>query len=205
MSFENYFAFLVAASLLIFSPGPVNVLAMSEALSSGWKRAMSCVWGAAAAMILQLIVTGVGLSSLLALLGGGLDVLRWIGAAYLIYLGYQQYKARGLVLDQPVQKVRRRTLWWKGFAISGMNPKTLLFFPSFFPQFLNANAAWSIHVQFTVLAATFTALFVIGVGATAMFSHQFRSHLADVKKARGVNRVLGGMLVMMGVMLAASK
>lgn len=203
MSIELYLSFLLASLVLIFSPGPVNVLAMSQALQSGWRHALPCVWGATGAVLLQLLFTGLCLNGVLLLSPHALALLRWLGAAYLVYLGWQQWHATKLL--EAASDGAERSLFWRGFATSGLNPKTLLFFPSFFPQFMQADAAWRSNAQFGLLAASFALLFALGVAANALFSARLRAVLHHPLRLRWLNRVFGGALVAMGAALAGAR
>jgi threonine/homoserine/homoserine lactone efflux protein len=97
-------------------------------------------------------------------------------------------------------------MFWRGFATSGLNPKTLLFFPSFFPQFISTSsneAHWSANQQYMLLAATFAVVFALGVASTAIFSHRLRTVLQRPKRLRVMNRMMGSLLVGMGALMAA--
>lgn len=205
MSLQLYCSFLAAALVLVYTPGPVNVLAMSQALHAGWRRALPCVWGGTLAVLLQLALTALCLNSLLLISEHSLSVLRWLGAAYLVWLGCKQWRSRSLAGTQSLAETGdedRRALFWRGFATSGLNPKTLLFFPSFFPQFMSADAVWSANRQYLLLAATFALVFAGGVASMALFSHRLRHVLQRPKWLRAVNRLMGGLLVGMGAMMA---
>jgi len=200
MSIQLYLSFLAAALVLVYTPGPVNVLTMSQALRAGWRHALPCVWGGTAAVLLQLVLTALCLHSLFLISEHSLTVLRWLGAGYLVWLGLRQWRSEetgaGTTGDG------RRTLFWRGFATSGLNPKTLLFFPSFFPQFMSADAPWSANRQYLMLSATFAVLFALGVASMALFSHRLRHLLQRPRHARAVNRVMGSLLVGMAAMMA---
>lgn len=205
MPLQLYCSFLAAALVLVYTPGPVNVLTMSQALHAGWRRALPCVWGGTLAVLLQLALTALCLNSLLLVSEHSLGVLRWLGAAYLVWLGCKQWRSRSLAGAEPSAEEsdgNRRALFWRGFATSGLNPKTLLFFPSFFPQFMSADAAWSANRQYLLLAATFALVFAGGVASMALFSHRLRHVLQRPKRLRAVNRLMGGLLVGMGAMMA---
>ncbi|RQH05325.1 LysE family translocator [Paraburkholderia dinghuensis] len=203
MSIQLYLSFLAAALVLVYTPGPVNVLTMSQALRAGWRRALPCVWGGTAAVLLQLALTALCLNSLLLISEHSLTMLRWLGAAYLVWLGFKQWRS-GALAEPGVNASSdsQRGLFWRGFATSGLNPKTLLFFPSFFPQFMSTGAQWSANRQYLVLAATFVVLFALGVASMALFSHRLRHVLQRPKRARAVNRLMGSLLVGMGAMMA---
>lgn len=94
MSFKLYLSFLAASVVLIYAPGPVNLLTMNQALRTGWRRALPCVWGGTLAVLLQLALTALCLNSLVHLDEHALTVLRWAGAAYLVWLGGKQWLSR---------------------------------------------------------------------------------------------------------------
>lgn len=200
MSLALYLSFLVTTLVLIFTPGPVNVLAMSQALAGGWRSALPCVWGASLAVLLQLVLTALCLSSVLMISLLALDVLRWLGAGYLAYLGWRQWQAPAPNANQPLPAPRQR--FWRGFATSGLNPKTLLFFPALFPQFLRSNAVWSEAVQYLLLAISFLLLFSLGVALTAVCSAPLRGLLARRSRWQLYNRLMASVLVLMGGTLA---
>jgi len=87
-------------------------------------------------------------------------------------------------------------------ATSGFNPKTLLFFPSFFPQFISTDARWSVNAQYLALAASFVVLFVAGVASMALFSQRLSHWLRRPTRVRALNRLMGGLLAGMGAMMA---
>ncbi|WP_240461959.1 LysE family translocator, partial [Burkholderia sp. Nafp2/4-1b] len=97
MSFRLYLSFLAASAVLIYAPGPVNLLTMNQALRAGWRRALPCVWGGTLAVLLQLALTALCLNSLVHLNEHALTVLRWAGAAYLVWLGCKQWLSRAPV------------------------------------------------------------------------------------------------------------
>ncbi|MGR3907390.1 LysE family translocator [Burkholderia sp. SR8] len=213
MSFRLYLSFVAASAVLIYAPGPVNLLTMNHALRAGWRRALPCVWGGTLAVLLQLALTALCLNSLVHLDEHALTVLRWAGAAYLVWLGCKQWLSRapaaaaaasaeagGTAADDSDGDTGR-ALFWRGVATSGLNPKTLLFFPSFFPQFIVPDADWSLNAQFLLLAATFTVLFAGGVASMALFSHRLSRALQRPARMRAMNRVTGGLLVGMGAIM----
>lgn len=217
MSFKLYLSFLAASVVLIYAPGPVNLLTMNQALRTGWRRALPCVWGGTLAVLLQLALTALCLNSLVHLDEHALTVLRWAGAAYLVWLGAKQWLNRppvgadaapaeagitgaGMAIAAP-DIDSGRALFWRGVATSGLNPKTLLFFPSFFPQFISPTADWSLNGQYLLLAATFALLFAGGVASMALFSHRLSRALQRPARMRAMNRVTGGLLVGMGAIM----
>ncbi|WP_414447307.1 LysE family translocator [Burkholderia sp. 22PA0099] len=210
MSFQLYLSFVAAALVLIYAPGPVNLLTMSLALRAGWRHALPCVWGGTVAVLLQLMLTALCLNSLLTIDARALGVLRWVGAAYLVWLGVRQWRSVSLTGpaadahsgEGPASSGTSRGLFWRGVATSGFNPKTLLFFPSFFPQFISTDARWSVNAQYLALAASFVVLFVAGVASMALFSQRLSHWLRRPTRVRALNRLMGGLLAGMGAMMA---
>ncbi|MDR8730593.1 LysE family translocator [Burkholderia pseudomultivorans] len=209
MSFRLYLSFLAASAVLVYAPGPVNLLTMNHALRAGWRRALPCVWGGTLAVLLQLALTALCLNSLLHVDERALTALRWAGAAYLVWLGCKQWLSRapaGASAQAPAGTVpaetdTERALFWRGVATSGLNPKTLLFFPSFFPQFISPHAEWSLNQQYLLLATSFALLFAGGVASMALFSHRLSRTLQRPARMRAMNRVTGGLLVGMGAIM----
>ncbi|MCA8257117.1 LysE family translocator [Burkholderia sp. AU31624] len=211
MSFRLYLSFLAASAVLVYAPGPVNLLTMNQALRAGWRRALPCVWGGTLAVLLQLALTALCLNSLVHLDERALTVLRWAGAAYLVWLGCKQWLSRtpagapaaaaGPARPATPDTDSHRALFWRGVATSGLNPKTLLFFPSFFPQFISPSADWSLNQQYLLLAATFAVLFAGGVASMALFSHRLSRALQRPARMRAMNRLTGGLLVGMGAIM----
>ncbi|OXJ31013.1 MULTISPECIES: LysE family translocator [Burkholderia] len=211
MSFRLYLSFLAASAVLVYAPGPVNLLTMNQALRAGWRRALPCVWGGTLAVLLQLALTALCLNSLVHLDERALTVLRWAGAAYLVWLGCKQWLSRApagapAASAEPAGTATpdidsHRALFWRGLATSGINPKTLLFFPSFFPQFISPSADWSLNQQYLLLATTFAVLFAGGVASMALFSHRLSRALQRPARMRAMNRVTGGLLVGMGAIM----
>jgi threonine/homoserine/homoserine lactone efflux protein len=208
MSFQLYLSFVAASVVLVYAPGPVNLLTMNHALRAGWRRALPCVWGGTLAVLLQLALTALCLNSLVHLDERALAALRWAGAAYLVWLGVKQWLDRAAAnasaatagVAQPPADTAR-ALFWRGVATSGLNPKTLLFFPSFFPQFIHPDARLSLNGQYLLLAATFALLFAGGVASMALFSHRLSRTLQRPARMRAMNRVTGGLLVGMGTIM----
>lgn len=196
MNWHLYGTFIVTALIIGITPGPVNILALSHALAVGWVRTIITIAGATLAIAIQAALAVVGIGSFLALLGEWFDALRWAGAGYLVYLGIQQWRARGSMALAAGGVIPVGIRFWKGFLISATNPKTLLFFPAFFPQFIDAGLPAT--PQLLLLAATFTVASFIGILLNAVAAHGLRRWLQSPRRARLCNRLFGGALIGMG-------
>jgi len=125
--------------------------------------------------------------------------IRWAGVAYLVYLGITQWRAHAADLTKTKPQAKSaHTIYWRGFLVSLSNPKTLLFYGAFFPQFVTVGA--DAETQVAVLAATFFALAILLDGGWALLAGRARGFLAVRGKLR--NRLSGGLLMAAGVGLA---
>jgi len=160
------------------------------------------VAGTSSAMILQLGLVALGMSQFLGMLGAWFEVLRWIGVAYLVYLGVMQWRAPAVDLTKtrPERKSPRK-MYVRALLVSMTNPKTLLFYGAFFPQFVAADRA--LAPQVVLLSMTFVALAILVDGSWALAAGRARHLLASRGRLR--NRISGGMLIGAGAVLAAAR
>lgn len=190
---------------LIAIPGPNVMLITSHALASGPRAGLWTVAGTGAAQVCQLLITALGLTSLLLVLSGAFEALRWAGVAYLVYLGLRQFRAAP---DGSHPMARRgRSLFWQGFWVSWANPKTLLFFAAFFPQFI--DPALPAGPQLVLLCITFQTIAILIDGGYALLAgrigRRLRNGLGSERGTRLRNRLTGGLLLGAGLGLALIK
>jgi homoserine/homoserine lactone efflux protein len=199
MHLELYLGFILAATILILIPGPNVSLIVANSIAHGTRYGLLTVVGTSSAIIVQLALTALGLSAMLGVLAGWFEWIRWVGVAYLLYLGIRQWTAAPVDLTRtPPQPRSFQAIALRGFLISLTNPKTLLFYGAFFPQFLSPDAA--IAPQVIVLSLTF---FVIAAGLDsgwALLAGRVRGVLAIRGRLR--NRLSGGFLIGAGIGLA---
>ena len=202
MDFGLYAAFIAATVLLALFPGPNMALTVSNSVAYGTRWGLLTVAGTSAALAIQLALVAVGMTTLLAAAGEWFSVLRWVGAAYLVWIGVQTWRAPPPDLRPVAVRGRsvRRTVG-RGMFVSLTNPKVLLFFGAFFPQFV--SPLHPLGPQLALLSATF--LLVVGALDTlwAVLAGRMRGWIA--RQGRLLNRVSGGMLVGAGVGLAFAR
>jgi threonine/homoserine/homoserine lactone efflux protein len=204
MPLDLYLAFVLASAVLILLPGPNVTLLVATSLAYGARRALTTLAGTSAAIALQLMVTVLGMTSLMALLASSFEWLRWAGVAYLVWLGVRQWRAAPVALeDVDPQAVPGRALFWRGFLVSATNPKTLLFYAAFFPQFI--DPASPPGPQLALLSATFFALATLLDGGYTLLAGRLRRLLRGQRRARLRNRVTGSLLIGAGLGLALAR
>ena len=202
MSIELYAAFVVATVVLILIPGPNVALIVANSLAHGPRYGLITVAGTSSAVVLQLACTVLGLTGLLSLLATGFDWLRWAGVAYLVYLGVAAWRAPAVDRGAAPPRTRSaRTMYLRGFFVSLTNPKTLLFYAAFLPQFVDADGDQG--AQLILLAVTFLVIAVVLDGAWAVLAH--RAGRAVRLSGRVVNRLTGGLLLTAAAGLALAR
>jgi len=201
MATNLYIAFVGISIAVIVFPGPSILLIVANSLQQGIVAGLYTVAGGAIAMLLQLIIAMVGLTSLVNILARGLDVVRWAGIAYLVYLAMQRWRsniAGGPVSDQPLEN--HRSVFFAGFVVALTNPGTMRFFVAVFPQFLNADAP--AEPQLLLMAVTFMVLTMFFDTSCALLSARLGRSLRDPRRARIRNRVSGMILLAVAIGLA---
>lgn len=165
---------LYAATVLAFmsTPGPSHLLMLSNSMANGFYRATATAAGDLSANALQMLAAGLGLSALLVASQHALSVIKWLGAAYLLWMGVQMWRRAGAASRDRDSRTRKsaRELWLQGFLTSAANPKAVVFFAALFPQFIRSEG--SFVTQFAVLSVTYLiidGLFLLGYGAGAAF------------------------------------
>jgi homoserine/homoserine lactone efflux protein len=204
MNLDLYLAFLLATTVLILIPGPNVTLLVANSLAHGPRRALITLAGTSTAIALQLLVVALGMSSLILVLARWFEWLRWAGVAYLIHLGIQQWRAAPVALhDVESVTARSGTLFWQGVLVSATNPKTLLFYAAFFPQFI--DPASPPGPQLALLCITFLVVATLLDGTYAILAGQLRPWLGARRHARLRNRLTGSFLIAAALGLALAR
>ncbi len=204
MPLDLYLAFVAATAVLILIPGPAVALIVATALAHGARGALVSVAGVSTAVVGQLVVVGFGMASVLALLAEWFEGLRWLGVAYLVYLGVRQWRAVPVALgDVAAPSVSRARLYWTGVVVNATNPKTLFFYAALFPQFI--YPARPHGPQIAALCVTFLVVQTLLDGGYALLGGRLRPWLASRARARLRNRVTGGLLIGAGLGLALAR
>jgi homoserine/homoserine lactone efflux protein len=197
-----YLGFSAAITVLMLIPGPNVALIVANSVAHGPRYGLLTVAGTSTAMILQLGLVALGMTQFLGMLGSGFELLRWIGVAYLVTLGMAQWRAP--VVDLTKTKPERkspRAMFIRALLVSMTNPKTLLFYGAFFPQFVSPEHP--LVPQVVLLSVTFVAIAVLVDASWALAAARARPLLA--RRGRLRNRIAGGMLIGAGAALAAAR
>ncbi|MCE1250538.1 MAG: LysE family transporter [Comamonadaceae bacterium] len=199
MDLSTWLAFFAAACLIAISPGSGAVLSMSHGLAYGVRAASATILGLQLGLLTILVIAGAGLGSLLLASETGFAIVKVLGALYLIYLGWQQWRAdaavplAGAAAATPLPW-RRRCL--TGFLTNATNPKGIIFMVAVLPQFMQpGRALWP---QLLVMGATLVAVDVCVMHGYAAGASALRRLLRSSRALRLQNRLFGGLLMAVG-------
>ncbi len=199
MTPEVYLAYLLACIVITVVPGPVVTLVVANGLTHGVRAGLLNVAGTQLALALMLGVVVVGLTSIIATIGWWFDWVRLAGAAYLVWLGWKLVRSSG-ALDQPQDlPAPRGGFLLQGFLVMLSNPKALLFFGAFIPQFVDPRADYALQV--VLLGATAMVVALISDSAYAVLTGRAGRLLAR-RRVRLLSRAGGVCLIGGGLWLA---
>lgn len=198
MSFETWAAFAAASSVLLVIPGPTVLLVVSYALGQGWRTALPMAIGVALGDFTAMTLSMLGLGALLATSATLFTILKWIGAAYLVYLGIKLWRAGGTLDAAPrTDAVSAAKMLGHAWLVTALNPKSITFFVAFLPAFLDPKADFL--TQMLVFETTFLVLAFANAFGYALVASRARRLASDPRAIGVVNKVGGGLLVGAGV------
>jgi len=198
MSFETWAAFAAASSILLVIPGPTVLLVVSYALGQGWRTALPMAVGVALGDFTAMTLSMLGLGALLAASATLFTVLKWAGAAYLVYLGIKLWRAGGTLDAAPrTDAVSAARMLGHAWLVTALNPKSITFFVAFLPAFLDPGADFL--TQMLVFETTFLVLAFANAFGYALVASRARRFASNPHAIGVVNKVGGGLLVGAGV------
>jgi homoserine/homoserine lactone efflux protein len=205
MSFATWITFFIAACLIAISPGSGAVLSMSHGLAYGVKKTSGTIAGLQAGLLLVLFIAGAGVGSLLVASEVAFSIVKTVGALYLIWLGFSQWRARVEVRDdlprqsvpQAAPDLRKRFLL--GFLTNATNPKGIIFMVAVLPQFITHDA--SLLPQLLILAATMCTIDLVVMHSYAFAASSMQRYFRDARAVKKQNMFFGGVLMAVGAAL----
>lgn len=202
MSLSVYLAFLLACLVVMIVPGPAVTLIVANSLRHGRRAGLLNVAGIQLGLALTVGVVLLGLASLVAAMGEWFVWVRLAGAAYLVWLGWKLLMDSGRVEAGAAARKPRGGFFVQGLAVSLSNPKTLLFFGAFFPQFMDAGRDFTLQVL--IMSVTAMAVAAISDSAYALLASRAGAALSR-RRVRLMSRASGAMLIGGGLWLALSR
>lgn len=198
MDLQNWLVYTAAAVGLSLTPGPNGLLALTHGALYGARRTVFTILGGSVGFAAVIALSMFGIGALLAANVGLLVLLKWLGGAYLVWLGIQVWRSPALAQSRTEAKLTSgRSLFQAGLFSALSNPKGMLFFVAFLPQFI--DPAQSLFIQFVIMAATFVVIEFFYELIVASLADRIQPWLKKVGKT--FNRVFGGVFIGIGILL----
>ncbi len=202
MSLETWAAFAAASAVLLVIPGPTILLVVSYALGQGWRTALPMAVGVALGDFTAMTLSMLGIGALLLASATVFTVLKWVGAAYLVYLGIKLFRAGGTLDARPrTDAVSAGKMLAHAWLVTALNSKSITFFVAFLPQFISRDADFL--TQMVIFEATFLTLAFANAFGYALVASRARNLVRNPRAITIFNRAGGTLLVGAGVATAA--
>lgn len=201
--------FIISGLLLNIMPGPDNLLIMTRSATQGWRAGSAAALGIGTGTMVHVLAAALGLSAVLSTSAAAFTVVKWVGAAYIVYMGIGMLRARlrgEEVAQAPaVQPLAWRKIYLQGLLTNLLNPKVALFFLAFVPQFIHTDSS-NKPLAFIILGTVFNFNGMLYCHGLALFT-AFASARLNIKPlvSLWLNRTMGGLFLALGVRLALSE
>ncbi|WP_192259150.1 LysE family translocator [Mesorhizobium caraganae] len=202
MSLELYAAYVLACIVIILVPGPTVTLIIANGIRHGARAGLANVAGTQAGLAVMIAIVGIGLNTLISGMGHWFEWVRLIGAAYLIWMGVQMFRAKGTLNADGTARKPRGGFFLQGLAVALSNPKTLVFFGAFFPQFIAPQGNYTLQIVVMGLTAM---IFAAVSDSTYALAASRAGRLLSASRIKLMSRISGSFLVGGGLWLAFSK
>jgi threonine/homoserine/homoserine lactone efflux protein len=202
MSLSVYAAYLAACIVIILVPGPTVTLIVANSIRHGTRAGLANVAGTQAGIAIMIGIVGVGLTSAIEAVGHWFEWVRLLGAAYLIYIGVQMWRSKGSLNADGTARRPRGGFFLQGLMVALSNPKTLIFFGAFIPQFLDPTGNHAL--QIAIMGGTALVCAAMSDSAYAVAAGR-AGRMLTTGRIRLLSRLSGSFLIGGGVWLAFSR
>lgn len=199
--------FIISGFLLNVMPGPDSLLIMSKSASQGWRAGSVASLGIGSGVFVHVFAAALGFSAILASSATAFTVVKYVGAAYLVYIGITALRQKSSIDSEANNSVNSlphtmKSIFWQGFLSNALNPKVALFFLAFVPQFINHDSPEK-ALAFIVLGAIFNVNSMLWCHFLAI-STAFASKRLKISKSMSVwlNKTIGVLFISLGMKLA---
>ncbi|MDF2155901.1 homoserine/homoserine lactone efflux protein [Vibrio sp. CAU 1672] len=204
MDTHVWLAYVVTAVVFSLAPGSGTVNSISNGLSYGTRKSLGAIVGLQIGLALHIVLVGAGIGALVAQSAAAFSVIKWVGAAYLVWLGIQKWRDNsGLVTSQAQQPMTGRALLYKAILINLTNPKSIVFLVALFPQFIDPGRDQ--FTQLIVLGGTTVVIDACVMLGYTSLAAQMGRFIRSERIMGKINKLFGSMFVGCGALLAAAK
>ena len=202
MELSGWITYVVATFILSLSPGPGVFSSISSGMHHGFRKGVWNGVGMQLANMVLMAIVALGLGAILLASEALFELVKWVGVAYLVYLGIVTWRApaRAFEEDRDDEETTARGIFMRGFWVNITNPKGIIFFAAIMPQFV--DPARPQPMQYVILAVTTFVVDIVVMGGYTAAAAKVLGAMRDPAKLRWVNRGLGGAFVAAGVALA---
>ena len=208
MSLDSYLLFVFASIILCIVPGPDMIFLLSRTLAQGKKAGIAAAIGINVGAYLHLFAAVLGISAILASSAYAFTIIKWLGAAYLVYIGIKILlsKQGSVIIDErDIKKQNLRKIFWQGFLSDALNPKVAIFFLAFLPQFVSP-ASENRTLQILFLGITVNVIAILINLVLVYFSSTLTSRLREnTSISKWLNKIMGSIFILLGLKLASEK
>ncbi|ENH2495932.1 LysE family translocator [Vibrio parahaemolyticus] len=205
MQLDTWIYYTLAILVLTASPGPSSLLCLSKGVSSGFRLALTTALGSLSAITIILTLSFTGLGVVIASSEFVFNIIKWCGAAYLIWLGIQAFRSKQNDFsksDSAQVSTSHVSAYTSGFIVGSSNPKAIIFFTALFPQLIDPTA--SLLTQYAIFAGTFVVFELSWLTFYALLGVKTSNWLFEAGRAKLFNRLTGGVFISAGVMLSTA-
>ncbi|EOF8232192.1 TPA: homoserine/homoserine lactone efflux protein [Yersinia enterocolitica] len=204
MTLDWWLTYLLTTLILSLSPGSGAINTMSTAISHGTRGVIASICGLQLGLAVHIVLVGVGLGALISQSLLAFELLKWFGAAYLIWLGIQQWRAAGaLDLHELANSMPRRKLFKRAVFVNLTNPKSIVFLAALFPQFVLPHQPQV--AQYLVLGSTSVIVDIIVMMGYATLATRIAGWIKSPQQMKLLNRIFGGLFMLVGALLATAR
>ncbi|MEP3388118.1 MAG: LysE family translocator [Reichenbachiella sp.] len=189
---ENILLFIAAATILIVVPGPALLYIMTKSIEQGYKAGLASVLGVGVGAMVHVVAAAVGISALLVASATAFSILKYGGAAYLIYLGVKKLTEKNTAITS-VSGERKSfsRIFYEGIVVNTLSPKSAIFFFAFLPQFINADKGGTTS-QILFLGLIFLVIAFVSDMCYVLLSGKLAKHIRTSDKFAGMQKYLSG-------------
>ena len=205
MSMELWIAFVFASSALLVIPGPTVIMVTSYALGRGRSSAWATIPGVLLGDLVTMTLSLLGAGAILAASASLFTAVKWLGAVYLIWMGIKMWRDSGSAtsFDVKTNKQDNLALFANAFIVTALNPKGILFFVAFVPQFIDPSKP--AFMQFVLLEVTFLTCVLVIVTSWALLAGSLRGLIRSPVYRKATQRISGAFLIGAGLLTASLK
>lgn len=206
MNWETYLIFIVTTAVVCLTPGPAALLIVAQGISNGFRRSYWAIAGIALANAIYFALSATGVAALIVASGTLFSVIKWVGVAYLFWLGISALRSKSSALTvtgEASQAVGGIRAFWQAVVVELSNPKAMLYFVALLPQFVDPQAP--IALQMLVFGVTCIGLDIGAYTLYAWLGSKTQRFTANEKFVKNSNRASGGLLMIAGAMMATVK